>query len=118
MEKFNLPAGSYYIGDPCYVIRDKDWEKVCDVLSNTSGVLNVLSLPFFMAGTAYGDGTYQDNDQNEYPVDSGTLGAVPVELIDIVDPDATIKKFPNGLFIQYENGIFQFGDIYIDTKGE
>ena len=34
------------------------------------------------SSTKYGDGRYQGNDGNSYPVDSGTIGVVSIDLID------------------------------------
>lgn len=74
--KYKLPAGTYYIGDPCYVIPDKEWQEVC--LKNTGYVQFAHNgEQMFMASTAHGDGEYEDNKGNIYRVNSGTLGAVP-----------------------------------------
>ena len=37
MNRIKLPAGKYFIGDPCYVIQDNDWQKVCDEMFNVDG---------------------------------------------------------------------------------
>ena len=56
-----LPAGAYWIGDPCYLPYGR--------------------APLWSTGTDHGDGIYHDGDGiyhdgdgNEYPVDSGQLG--------------------------------------------
>ena len=83
-----LPAGWYYIGDPCYVLKgDGEWDKVCGQLDHLdhlgygggSIVVNARQVVIFQ--TAYGDGDYPDNYGRSYPVDSGLIGAVPVELM-------------------------------------
>lgn len=115
MEKFVLPAGRYYIGDPCYVLKD-DWDKVCGYLERN--LIGCLGKTIFMACTAYGDGVYSDKKGNDYPVDSGCIGAVPIELIKEFGPPPCpymIVDFPDGLEINYEGGKFEFGDIIIDT---
>lgn len=32
-----LPAGRYFIGDPCYVIADSDWIEFCDLSFDKNG---------------------------------------------------------------------------------
>lgn len=118
MQKYILPAGKYYIGDPCYVIRGANWQKVCDELED--GIYTNLNHPFFMASTAYGDGSYMDQEGNEYGVDSGQLGAVPIALIETSVAQAEslgiIRDFPDGLIIGYGTGAtFEFGEIVIHT---
>lgn len=114
MEKFKLPAGKYYIGDPCYVIHHRAWVKVCD--NTDDKVINCLEHPFFMAGTAYGDGVYFDQNNREYDVDSGCLGAVPVALIQKpLGAFMMIIDFPDGLVIGYDGKVFMFGSLTIDT---
>lgn len=114
---YKLPAGKYYIGDPCYVIRDADWDKVCGCLDD--GIYDCLEFPFFMASTAYGDGGYMGSDGNEYGVDSGCLGAVPLALIKKpLDANMVVKEFPEGLEIEYDGTVFKFGNVEINTDPE
>lgn len=75
-----LPAGTYFIGDPCYVMDDQDWLRFCqwfdrveageeteDDLEEWNGVA---------AGyTRYGDGTYSTSHGN-FSVDSGMIGVI------------------------------------------
>jgi len=119
-----LPAGKYYIGDPCYVIRGVDyerWTKFCDVLHEVCDggpIVEFEGIPMFADGTAHGDGTYLDNEDNEYGVDAGLIGAVPVELID--DEDGIelgrIVTFSEPFEVDRSaEGMFQFGNIEIET---
>ena len=91
--KIKVPAGIYYVGDPCYHIPDSKWDDVLvatDYFTNpvfSDGEHYVLGV-----GTVYGDGVYYDQNGNEYPVDSGTLGLVsehslPVGICVAVDVD-------------------------------
>ena len=123
MSTFKLPAGRYYIGDPCYVIREEDWNKVCDEMFKDSEdfecmIIKILEKPFFIGRTAYGDGTYRDQENHQYGVDSGSLGAVPVEIIKNLGIDMFCYDFPNGLVITYKDGNFDFGGIVINTNWE
>lgn len=120
MERVNLAAGRYFIGDPCYVIRDKNWDEVCK-FDEDGGIYRCLRLPFFMASTAFGDGTYYDQSGHEYGVDSGCLGAVPMEMVD-EEGDLCLGRvvdFPAGLYIEYDGRSFDFGSlVVIDTNPE
>lgn len=94
-----LPAGEYYIGDPCYAI--------CSV-----GLM-------WVHGTLYGDGVYVDEKGYVYCVDSGQLGAILFkntgkprkELSDL----GRIVKFDAPFVCSYKKGVFSFGHITIDT---
>lgn len=117
--KVTLPAGKYFIGDPCYVISDENWEKL-GASGFPDGENNVLDASMFMAGTAYGDGEYTDGKYCRYPVDSGTLGAVPSSLIGKIEGRKLgfYGDYPNGLEIEYDGHGFTFGEIHIETEDE
>ncbi len=113
-------AGTYYIGDPCYVLSEKDWDKI---LGN-DGHSTIKGKDVFFAGTAYGDGTYEDQNKNEYPVDTGCIGIFPVE----VCLKTKLKEVPKrkmGMIFTFDadfevsanNGNFTFGDVEIITDG-
>lgn len=76
--------------------------------------------------TAHGDGVYEDEDGNQYPVDAGMIGAIPVELIDS-DKLATIRRYGNmGHFAEFRTHFIceanhynlRFGRIRINTDIE
>jgi hypothetical protein len=75
------PAGEYYLGDPCYAVGPhEDWIQLletCDYFAKPVGQLpdGTQVIAF---STAYGDGLFPDNYGNEYPVDAGLIGLVPV----------------------------------------
>ena len=139
-----LPAGTYYVGDPCYAIPDEWWQ---DVLENTGylglyasresmaapvwtpydgdrfGMWNYKGFAIGAASTKHGDGTYKDQNGNCYGVDSGTLGAVPIEMISseklawiMAKPDGQIVKFPHPFMVSCDDdGLISIGHIHIDT---
>lgn len=79
----NMPAGTYYVGDLCYVLDDDDWDWVClnsfDPKSGKSiqGMFEMNNgKKFCLFETAYGDGEYNDQFGKSYLVDSGTIGCV------------------------------------------
>jgi hypothetical protein len=121
---FTMPAGSYYIGDLCYVMEN-EWDDVCDLLfknRNDSGCnegkFKLLDgREFICFNTFYGDGTYFDG-LYEFGVDSGSIGCIKVEDIKHEIPqDAVIIHFDKDFACLTEEGVMYFGHITIDTKG-
>lgn len=131
---YKLPAGTYYIGDPCYVFNDDYWSDICNKLFANEDWKNmnkiVINETFiYMASTFYGDGEYKDQFMNSYPVDAGLLGIVPISIIqennkisvdDIISKHlGVIKTFDSDFEVfRDEDGVFYFGDIIIDTSFE
>lgn len=86
-----LPAGRYYLGDPCYVFANHEmWDHVLD---NSDFLENFLefgdSTPLlgrgFVAasGTQYGDGEYQSTYHGaRLGVDAGLIGLVSQALVE------------------------------------
>lgn len=120
-----MKAGRYYVGDLCYVLRDS-WDEVCDIVITDNDVRDgVFTLndgrEFAMLSTAYGDGMYSDNYDNEYPVDSGSIGCILVSDVDTPEgvTSGNIIDFPTD-FEPYAGGEGQlvFGPVVIDTIGE
>lgn len=128
-EKITLPAGRYFVGDPCYTAGkdDQAWQDWCstadfgsdDVMAATFNGLPVVGLH-----TAHGDGTYRDFDGREYGVDAGLIGAVPEELIkkmDISDEDLAGSghwvetKEPFVLEQGSIGGLLMIGNVTIET---
>jgi hypothetical protein len=122
-----FPAGEYYIGDLCYVMH-AEWLEVCDLMFTDADdmVEGELTLSdgrnIFLASTAYGDGTYNDNKGNYYPVDSGSIGVIAVQ--DISDADrenissGAVHTFETEFNIIAQAGLFDFGGVVIDTAYE
>lgn len=115
---FILPAGTYVITDPCYVI--KRWDQVITDTDcfDTTGVYQLSGYNYCGIGTMYGDGSYYDNYGVEYPVDSGLIGAVAVELV-ILEGKCTDYKtvtFKKSVECGIDSGgTIYFGAIRIET---
>ena len=132
-----MPAGTYYIGDLCYVLNDR-WDEVCDlVLADHICRDGIFTLKdgtcFAMFTTKYGDGQYFDQDGNSYTVDSGSIGCVM--LMDISESERDLAKmqklgnimtFSDSLTVgssresvgHYWDGYINFDRLAIDTAGE
>lgn len=84
----NIPAGAYYIGDPCYAFDDhQQWLRLLD----QSDFFDKPMVEFegFTVGafhTAHGDGTYKGVDGNgktfDFDVDAGLIGFVAAQLLE------------------------------------
>ena len=114
-----FPAGKYFVGDLCYVMTDKQWDIVC-IHDLTEGTTD-SGLKFAIERTTYGDGTYSDQFDNLYSVDSGTIGCIQWdeslthkygarlrELGAIIDFDKDFEVYES-------SGMIHIGHIGIDT---
>lgn len=123
-----LPPGRYYIGDPCYVFSSEDWDKVIDIkyAGRNDDPLTEFAVDdkrMWCHPTAFGDGEFEGTDGDFYPVDSGTLGAVPIELVvgSIGVEQAETSDF---VYVVMDSpwqptcidGVFTFDHIEIDTN--
>lgn len=145
MSSFNtlnvLPAGKYFVGDPCYAVPDDKWMRVLEETGYLGLYANRESMENFpyppndgnkygmwlfegfaigASSTKYGDGGYFDQNGNCYSVDSGTLGVVPIELIESFDEYdlntlGRIVDFPIPFTVEYSDGIVFIDDIEINT---
>ena len=78
-----MPAGTYYIGDLCYVM-DEEWDEFCTITIDGHNCIDgefALSdgRRFATYGTKYGDGAYTDQFGNQYGVDAGLIGCIKVD---------------------------------------
>lgn len=122
-----LPAGRYYIGDPCYVLGTNDhakWMSILDATNYFDGeVYELDGHKVWAHGTAYGDGCYSDNNNNSYPVDAGLIGVIPMELVEGIERVekqglGAIHTFDAPFECSYDDGTFLIGDIIIETGAE
>jgi hypothetical protein len=95
----SLPAGKYYLGDPCYVIADELWSKFCDALDEADPLNGVIfkfeKHQVFVSCTNYGDGRRCfDNLGNEYGSIAGIIGLIPIALCEKAKM-VEVKQNPN-----------------------
>ena len=127
-EPITVPAGEYYLSDPCYIIRDsKDWLDVCHQLSNQDGVKYAIMKTYsvtvkghtcVMMNTYHGDGEYRSNYGHRLPVDSGMIGLIPVEFAEDKDKEFAKVKFDTPIQPFSSDGTMYFGKITIQTNWE
>ena len=121
-----MKAGTYYIGDLCYVMHDR-WDEFCSLTCSGNRVLDGEfnlrdGTRFATFTTQYGDGTYQDELGNEYPVDAGLIGCIRVEDI----APAELANIESGRVVEFvrdfstfsSGGVISFGTVSIDTDPE
>ena len=124
-----LPAGRYYVGDPCYVIPDETWPTFCKAMypdGRGPPKVGVFWLPdgtkYAGFTTKYGDGLYESYGKTEqmFYVDSGSIACIPVDAL----PSDKVEKakghvihFDKSFSVAYdaENGTIIFDDLYIPT---
>ena len=132
----------FYIGDVCYVLPGSiyhgiwqeryDFEKgLIRVSGEDSGDCEDTDIDpgsaFAVAGTLYGDGIYWDEHGNEYPVDAGVIGLVPLELATEYEERTGFKpglivEMPGTAVFEAAYGVFDItlpdGErIHINTRG-
>ena len=121
-----MPAGTYYVGDLCYVLGDR-WDEVCDlIISGNSCLDGVFTMndgtQFAIFSTAYGDGEYQDQYGKSYCVDAGSIGCVLTNAngVDLSRADklGNIVEFRHNFYVYEEGGVITIGMIKIDTSAE
>lgn len=124
-----MPAGTYYVGDLCYVMDNDEWDQFCSI---TISGMNCLSGEFNMPdgrrfatyGTRWGDGEYQDQYGNRYGVDAGLIGCIKlddikVDKFDILSKLGSVFTFGTDFDTSSTDaGLIKFGHIHIDTDPE
>lgn len=126
-----MRAGTYYVGDLCYVMKDKwddvlkkmypnGWDESCEgELMASDGT------KFAYYSTAHGDGSYYDQNGNRYSVDAGMIGCVRWEdIVDQEEAEDIVKRrhgakitFDYDFYVSYEphGGLICIGNVTIET---
>ena len=121
-----MKAGTYYIGDLCYVMHDC-WDEFCNVTISGGDVKDgefqlKNGVKFATYRTKYGDGTYSDQYGHEYGVDAGLIGCILVS--DIAENAHNDVKLGNVVTFDYdfvtgeEDGLIIIGNYRIETGEE
>ena len=119
-----MKAGTYYVGDLCYVLHD-EWDEVCELIIKDNICLDgEFTLKdgrrFAIYSTAYGDGTYLDQSGNEYGVDAGSIGCILLSDINLESEGnfltgGNVVPFESDFYTDEEDGRIMFGSLIIDT---
>lgn len=118
-----MPAGTYYIGDLCYVMHD-DWAEFCEITLDGHNVKDgEFALRdgrrFATYTTSYGDGVYPASNGADLGVDAGLIGCIAVN--DITEEDQVnlglgiVVTFNEEFSTSEQGGRIYFGHIMVDT---
>jgi hypothetical protein len=120
-----MPAGEYWVGDPCYSVPDDKWmtwlqdaryELEPDIL-----LAEIDGLPVLGITTAHGDGKYRSNQGDSFPVDAGMIGLTPKALVEGVPFGSKLVTFERTFECSYDEddeGLITLGLIEIKTDPE
>lgn len=78
-----VPSGRYWLGDPAVFLDKNVYGQLLNMaFNNDEDFCAGYYGDFLMTAmrTAYGDGSYFDNESNIYYVDSGLIALLPIEL--------------------------------------
>lgn len=121
IEKFVLPAGEYYLADPCYVLPRGDYDYIIDHLNEQLIHLkDGTSIALFHAEG--GDNIYADKTGRHYAVDSGTIAAIPIQIGAPDSPQMEDRQFFHRVNFERDfkcfddNGVLHFGQVEINTR--
>lgn len=123
----SVPAGTYIVGDPCYVLHQwwNEFLNNSDSLRNTSTfeIEPGTEITCVYFDTAYGDGVWMGSDGQPYAADAGMLGLVPAIVLEygeaqpggynrLVTFDTDFTAWHDGV------GRMDFGGIKVNTNDD
>lgn len=116
--KVTIPAGTYWVGDPCYAVPDGLWlpwlQQARLSGGGDEGILSASIDGMFVAGasTMHGDGVYADRSGREYCVDAGMIGVVDARLHAETEPPSGMHRVTfdaDCMLVQHRDGRIQIG---------
>jgi hypothetical protein len=122
--KVLMPAGVYYVGDLCYVLRDDDWDEAVELFTGNDDfgcVEGKFTLQdgrqFVSFNTAFGDGAYFDQYGGKYDVDSGCIGCIRVKDLTerIPDDGCRVIHFDQDFVCSTNGEILRIDHLRINT---
>lgn len=135
VQSVKVPAGDYFVGDPCYAFTSVDhsfWMQLlesCNYFKDMEGTVSMYGTKWTVVAspTAYGDGVYDSDMGLEFPVDAGLIGVVPKELVDLNEDGKpfgmALMNFSHDFTFHAvdEDGIITIGGLDVftdDTPGD
>lgn len=123
-----LPAGTYYIGDLCYVLGDTIYDNIFGGTGYKSGIYEEKDTGrvFATSRTAFGDGEFTGSDGKKFAVDAAGLGICSTSLMAKNDGGGHIYTFETPVTCRFICGRFDFDwksgwkyeHLQIDTEGD
>jgi hypothetical protein len=138
-EKLSLPAGAYYIGDPCYILNSEVYDRILIPYANRAERNGRNSYDFYsnpnneytqrgvVMRTLEGDGNFASNIGFSFPVDSGQIACIDIASIGIregihncIDRRTVYLYTASKPFdcVRHDNGVLRFNSISINTGDE
>lgn len=121
-----MPAGTYYVGDLCYVMHD-EWDEFCSLtIKDNKCLQGKFALKdgreFVTFQTAWGDGEYYDQFSRPYLVDAGLIGCIKLNECNRLSIDhvsgGQVMTFDREFLCKAEDGVLTFGNVVIDTDSD
>ena len=121
-----LPSGTYFIGDPAFVIEDARWPQFCDLVDsapNSEGEFVIDDKPFALYAPLWGDGTYFSSHGKNKPLGVTSSSIACVEISHIPE-DQRAHLESKGLILQFADsfrtgshpdGHIFFGHVSVHT---
>ena len=121
--KVLVPAGEYFLCDPCYSVPKEHWHQLlhtCDFFNRPVGTMTVDEEIYSILGfrTTSGDGIYRDQYGFSYPVDAGLIGLTPASIGEDPGDFGQLIKFERDIICTDNNGDLRFGKYRINTNDE
>jgi len=121
---YDIPAGTYYIGDLCYALSDDIYDNIFGGTGYCSGIYEEKATKrvFLVSNTAFGDGMYPGSDGKEFGVDAGIIGICSVSLMEKSGNGGHVYTFKTPVRCKFAAGRFFFTSqdksLVIDTTGD
>ena len=131
---YSLQPGYYWIGDPCYVLSEENYDELLKSVKDDGLVLQKGENTSIALYTDHGDGEYDVlsslynnrvtflSERVKLAVDSGLIAITSIELVeDISDYDEPVGikvEVLEPISIYNLDGVLRFGSVIIDTNYE
>jgi len=136
-EKLSLPAGAYYIGDPCYILNSEVYDRILmpsaiEAERNRRNSYEFYSNPNnqytqrgVVMSTLHGDGCFTSNIGFTFAVDSGQIACIDIACVGIreliwnsIDRKFVYLYTASKPFdcVRHDNGVLRFNSISINTS--
>jgi len=114
MQKIQVKAGTYFIGDPALCLSSETWDKLVDQTEDFKQ--QSKDIVAFKAKTTKSE--FTDNQHNRYVCHTGILGLVPIDKADGQFGGRQLRRFSRSFNCWEENGVIHLGCVSIHTEEE
>ena len=126
-----MQAGTYYVGDLCYVLHEA-WEEFCELtidgLQCLDGEFQLKDgRRFAVYSTYYGDGVFRLQPRGQtLLVDAGLIGCILYDDINFDDESQGENTIHGGVIVEFnhsfntwsEDGVIHFGKYIVNTNDD